>query len=146
MQLGVLLWDPRASMPTGADRAAGRALVEKLRTGGAVWTTHRGYLTVMAGKRSHAHMMAMHDVMRSSSDFRGAKGKLAHEVRSAFAAGRFDRVVMDNFDFWFLPDLERHYVRDEGVWFEDPDSFWPRAGARLRPELVYVRKASTPGK
>lgn len=142
LQLGVLLWDPRPSIPTREDREAGRALVEKLRTGGAVWTTHRGTLTAMAGKPTHAHMMAMHDVMRSSSDFRGAKGKLTQEVKSALAEGRFDRVLMDNLDFWFLPDLDRHYVRDGGRWFPDADSFWPRSGARLRPELGYVRRPS----
>jgi len=50
---------------------------------------------------------------------------------------------MDNHDFWYLPALERRYERDTTVWFEQPDVFWPRAGARLRPELGYVRKGSS---
>ena len=144
VQLGVLLWDPRPSIPTEGDRAAGRTWLDRVRSvPGPVWTTHRGHLTWLAGKDRHAHMMAMHDVMRSNADFGGAKSRLTADVEGAISSGRFDLVVMDNRDFWYLPALERHYERDTTVWFEQPDVFWPRAGARLRPELGYVRKGSS---
>ncbi len=140
-QLAVLLWDPRPNIPTEADRVAGRAWLARVRAvPGPVWTTHRGHLTWLAGKDRHAHMMAMHDVMRSSADFGGAKARLTAEVEGAITAERFDVVLMDNRDFWYLPALERHYERDATPWFAGPDVFWPRAGARLRPELGYVRK------
>jgi len=139
LQLASLSFDPRPSIPTAADRAAGVALVERIRAiPGPVWTTHRGYLSTLAGKRSGAHMMAMLDVMRSSADFAGAKGRLEAEIRGALASRHFDLVLMDNHDFWFLPALERDYRRDGHLWFADPNVFWPRAGAHVRPEVGYV--------
>jgi len=142
VQLSSLCFDPWPLIPTAADRAAGVALVEQLRAvPGPIWTTHCGYLPTLAGKTSGAHMMAVLDVMRSSADFGGAKGRLDAEVRAALAARRFDLVLMDNRDFWFLPALEHDYRRDEHAWIADPDVFWPRAGAHIRPELGYVPKA-----
>ena len=141
IQLASMVFDPRSAIPTESDRIAGQALVQRLRhVPGPVWTTHRGYLAKQAGKEPRAHMMAMHDVMRSSADFAGAKQRLASEVRGALDDQKFDLVLLDNRDFWFLPALERRYVPDHEVWFSEPVVFWPRTGAHLRPELGYVRR------
>lgn len=139
LQLATLLYDPSPAVPTEADRLAGRAWLEEVRAvPGPVWTPHHGHLPTLAGKASHAHLMAVLDVMRSSADFGGAKARLSHEVREAIASKRFALILLDNRDFWFLDTLERHYRRDESRWFDDPHAFWPRSGARLRPELGYV--------
>ncbi|MFW5738909.1 MAG: hypothetical protein ACOC1F_00940, partial [Myxococcota bacterium] len=139
LQLAALLYDPRAAVPTALDRAAGDALVARIRSvPGPVWTTHRGHLPALAGKRPRAHMMAVLDLMRSSADFQGAKAQLGAEVREALSSRRFALILMDNRDFWFLNELDRNYRRDERVWISDPGAMWPRAGARIRPELGFV--------
>lgn len=139
VQLVALGWDPRPTIPTEADRRAGDGLVAGIRSvPGDVWLTHRGHLARLAGKEPRAHMMAILDVMRSSADFRGSKARLTAEAGTALMTGRFDVVLMDNDDFWFLPVLQAHYRRDGRNWVEDPRAFWPRAGARIRPEVGYV--------
>ncbi len=141
VQLIMMIWDPRPAIPTQADRQAGHAWLNHVRSiHGDVWTTHRGHLTFLAGKKRHAHMMAIQDVMRSTADFRGAKSRLAMEVNEALASDQFARMLMDNDDFWFMPSVQQHMVRDGDHWFSQPDVFWPRAGARLRPEIGYVPK------
>jgi len=140
-QLVGLLWDPRRTLPTEADKKAGDAWVEKIRAvPGPVWATHRGHMPVMAGKERQAHMMAILDVMRSTADFKGAKAQLVAEVEGAFSSKYFDLVILDNFNFWFLPQLQRHYQRDGVVWFQKKDVFIPRVGSKVRPEHGFVRK------
>jgi len=49
-------------------------------------------------------------------------------------------VVVDNLDLWFLDTLDRNYRRERRRWFASPEVFWPKAGARLRPEVGYARR------
>ena len=138
LQLASLLYDPRAAVPSADDRRAGDRLIESLRsTQGEVWLTHHAFLQRKAGKKSNAHLMAVLDVMRSSADFRGAKGRLEQESIEAIEARRFSLIVLDNRDFWFLPALERNYAQRRFHVYETPEAFRPRSGATIRPELAF---------
>jgi len=144
IQLALLWWDPTHSIPAPGDIAAGDAWVAKIKAvPGRVWVTHRSHMGVLAGKEPHAHMMAMLDVMRSEAEYRKSKSKLGKEVDEALSTQRFELVITDNYDFWFLPTLRRFYDRDGVDWFDgNRDAFWARSGARLRPELGHKPRQS----
>lgn len=138
LQLVSLLYDPRAAVPSAEDRRAGDQVIASLRaTSGDIWLTHHAFLNRRAGKKSHAHLMAVLDVMRSSADFHDAKGRLERESNEAIGSKRFSLILLDNKDFWFLPALERDYVPIPFDVYESDQAFRPRSGASIRPELAF---------
>lgn len=139
LQLAVLAYDPRRLLPTAADKAEGDRFITRLRNlPGDVLLTHHGYLPSLAGKRTFAHHMAVIDVMRSTADVAHAKQSLRDEFEAALREHRFTTIVIDNADPPCLPFIERYY-RPESHWpYGSHDTWFPRTGAHIRPDLVFV--------
>jgi 4-amino-4-deoxy-L-arabinose transferase-like glycosyltransferase len=141
LQLVVLLYDPVTLVPSPGSEQTGRRLLDHLRrVPGEVLVAYHGYLPELAGKTTHAHWMALGDVVRF--DAAGQGGRLAAELEAALARRRFAVVVLDN-SKWWADLVEKHYV-ERGRVFEPGEEFWPVTGMRTRPEYVYTaRRDST---
>ena len=128
-------------------RAAGAALVAKLAAvPGPVLVPDHPHLARLAGKATHAHEMALADVMRGGD--RRAIDALAADVRRRLAAREFAAVVVDQ--DWWRADLGASYVHSQTLWAAEPAVFWPRTGW-LVPPARHLRAAgdralmATPG-
>ena len=139
LQLAMLAWDPRAQLPTAADRQAGERLNARLaRLGPSVVVPSHPYLAARASGHAHAHAMAIADMVHL------APGPLAdaldRDMRRALCEHRFSAVVT-NGPWRYQAEL----VRDYGPPLPLPelgDAFWPVTGARTRPSAVYMPRAS----
>lgn len=82
--------DPRAHIPTAADRAAGDAVIEKLRSApGEVLIPFHPFYAHLAGKRTFLHRMGIWDVRDTvAAPVRG--------LQAAIVQRRFARIVMDD--------------------------------------------------
>jgi hypothetical protein len=136
VQLLALFYDPRQQLPAPGSREAGRDLIGLIAaTPGDVFLPQHGYLSALAGKRTFAHSMAVHDVMLAGRAADAAR--LSEQFHQALVTREFGAVIVDKLDPWFGNDLEREYRRRE-VAVKDPALFWPVTGRPTRPEWVYV--------
>jgi len=136
VQFAVLAYNPFRYVPGHADAEAGAALVDRIRAlPGDVWSPAHGYLATLAGKESHAHLMAVIDVLRAAPRTRPVR--LQEEIEQAFAARRFSALVLDDNQAFEL-HLGGLY-RPAGRLFEPGDrTFLPRSGAPLRPQTLWL--------
>ena len=136
VQFAVLAYNPMRYVPTRADAEAGAALTDRIRAlPGDVWVPGHGYLATMAGKESHAHLMAVIDVLRSAP--RSRPVQLQQDIEQSFHARRFTALVLDD-NQAFEPHLGGLY-RPSERWFEPADrAFLPRSGAPLRPQTLWL--------
>jgi 4-amino-4-deoxy-L-arabinose transferase-like glycosyltransferase len=144
-QFGLLSYSPWAQIPTHADREAGDALVEFMRTvDGEVFLPFHGHLASLAGKPPHSHLVGIDDVLRGTDD--EVKTRLVQKIESALRARRFSVIILDNVNTawfrtsvhsrWFQQSLDQSYARVGSV-FAKPDVFIPVAGMRTRPDAIY---------
>jgi len=119
---------PRAHVPTAADRAAGDAVIEKLRSApGEVLIPFHPFYAHLAGKKTYLHRMGVWDVRDTvAAPVRG--------LQAAIVQRRFARIVMDDkveatWHDW--PEILVHYRVVER--FVGPR---PVEGARTVPSLV----------
>jgi hypothetical protein len=140
VQLAALMYDPRAMLPSAADRQAGMAFVERIReVPGEVFIPQHPNYARLAGKSAHAAFQAVSDMLLLEADPFGAKPTFYRAFHEAFASHRFSTIVLDHRDRWFFVDDLQEYYRPAGVtWFEQPDVFFPITGGPCRPDWVYV--------
>jgi hypothetical protein len=134
LQLAILAWNPAAAIPTRADREAGERLLARLASqGGRVLVPSHPYLAARATGRGHAHAMAVGDLLYFG---RGpVLDEVDREIRQSLCERRFAAVVT-NGTWRYEGDLERYYRK---VPLDElGDAFWPVAGARTRPALLYT--------
>lgn len=140
-QLAVLAYDPRAQLPTDADRVAGRRLVAALReVPGDVFVVSHPWYAVMAGKPATAHAAALGDLLR------GDDRQMAEATRSALAdavrAKRFAAIVFDDTSEdrrGFPDDFERWYRRVPDPVFKPGSSgLVPVTDLKVRPRSWWV--------
>jgi hypothetical protein len=141
VQFGMLAYDPRAQVPSAADEAAGRELVDRLeRIEGPVFIPGHGYLAVMAGHESYAHEMAIRDVSKgteiSSGETAHVQLDLRRQLRDAVRTGIFDAVVLDGDSSFGW--IREHYPESEPL-FQDPEVFLPVTGKASRPSVILRR-------
>lgn len=139
IQFVSLIWNPLTQIPTREDSEAGRELIQTIaRTEGEVWIPYHGYLATMAGKNSHAHIMAIWDVLRGDNG--QASIDLINGIRQAIREKRFSLIILDDVD-WFSKEtnIEEYYVR-QGPVFTNETVFWPIADKSNRPQFFYVPK------
>jgi hypothetical protein len=135
IQFGILKYDPVEQVPTARDLTAGRELIDLVsRVRGEVFMPDHGFLSHLAGKRTYAHRMAIHDVLRGSEEVRA---DLIADIRSALSQARFDVIILDT--HWRREDMERYYNCHAPI-FVDKDAFWPVTGKRTRPTYLCVPK------
>lgn len=136
IQFGLLRYDPTEQIPTGQDLTAGNELIGLImQIEGEVLVPDHGFIAAMAGKRSYAHRMAMHDVLRG--DEGEAKAHLVAEITEAISKKRFDAIILDS--YWRKADIRGHYDEHRPI-FVAPEVFWPVTGKRTRPTLLYSPK------
>jgi hypothetical protein len=144
VQVVLLAYPLRAQIPTAADRAAGAALIARLRSlpGPVVVLRHPWYATLAGNGTSEAQEEAIHDVLRSGAP-RGAQ-VLRASLSHALDADRVRTVVLDYAGDGTLlgPEFEREF-RLQPVPITPP--LYPLTDLRTAPRLVYVRRAD-PGK
>ena len=135
VQLAMLLYSPRAQMPTANDRALGQQLVEIIaRAPGEVYVPWHSSLSALAGKRTFAHSQAVADILRAGDP--EITQRLLSDISRAVREQRFQLIIVDRVDSWLGPEFEAKYVRVRTVF--ERDGFWPLTGARTRPEWIYV--------
>jgi len=132
-------WQPGRFIPSDADRAAGDALIEHLRSvDGDVFVPYHPWYAVMAGKPLHTHRMGLIDVgygKRMSREQREAWRPRG--VREAFQTQRFAEIILDNRPVGAeLPGLNGSYRMDDFL----PAELSPRvySGADVMPRSVWV--------
>jgi hypothetical protein len=136
VQLGGLAYAPADVLPAAAHRRAGDALIDLLRRfDGPVLMLGSSYYPVMAGKPSHAHLMALQDVARARGQ-EALREKLIGELNAALVARRFGAVILDR------PGPPQG-IEDGGYVYagpvlDDADALRPPAGKGYRPEALYV--------
>ena len=141
VQLLVLVRMPQGTLPTEADREAGRALAARVADiEGEVLMGVQGHIGGEAGKRVYAHQMPFTDY--ASSGLSDASSLLASYVE-AIRAQRFAAIIDSNTQYLrrALPKglLERHY-RLQGRLFEDANVLLPISGAPIRSSTVWLPK------
>jgi Dolichyl-phosphate-mannose-protein mannosyltransferase len=134
-QFARLVYSPAPLVPRPADREAGQAFVRALRDlPSPVFLPNHPYLLERAGLPAHAHQVGINQILNGAP---GAwRDRIAAEQRGSIRERRYGAVVLDGW-FWFKDDVERCY-RPLRPAIGDPAAFWPVAGARLRPETIYV--------
>ncbi len=124
-------WSPSRFIPTDHDRAAGDALIKRLKAlDGEVWMPSHPWYLELAGKEPFVHRMGVKDVTtRQTRTVAGLDDALAHH--------RFTAVVMDNRDLFLeLPALTAQYHPALKL----PESERPKVytGAAVVPDTVWL--------
>jgi Dolichyl-phosphate-mannose-protein mannosyltransferase len=142
-QMAVLLAGLRPShaIPTLADRSVGERLLAGLRTvGGTVAVPADPALSMIAGMAPVAHLDAADDVLRASDQ--AAIASFRRSAAHAVAERRFSAIITDGPrpPFASPPSLSRYYHRCAQPLLAGIPAgvFLPVAGAKLRPEYVWL--------
>jgi len=135
----LLFQDPRRQIPTPADRAAGMAFLAELgRLDGEVFVPGQSFIPTLAGKRSHAHAMAIFDVIRGDDGEVGRR--FAEEIHDALDSKRFRWIVMHDPRAevgWLPPIFNERYLKRPQPVFRTPGVFLPVTGIQRRPDFVF---------
>jgi hypothetical protein len=134
-QFYILYYDFGSMVPTEKDRIYAQQFIDNVaRTSGEVIITHHGYYGYMAGKKIHAHKMAINDVLRAD-DEQGVK--LMSEIDEALKQHRFAAVIIDA--QWYQDILDKYYKLYNQIYGWQK-VFIPVTGFKLRPLYLYVPK------
>ncbi len=96
LQLLLLLYNPLLLAPTREKSALGDRIMRWVaQQPGDVYLPWHGYVATYAGKRSHAHFMAIMDILRA--DDSPQKSIMCQELFTALGAHRFPTVLDDGF-------------------------------------------------
>jgi hypothetical protein len=136
-QFLALLYKPWREVPRPRDLEAGKQLVESLRhVPGDVWIPSHPYLAELAGKRGHAHELAMVDVMRQGET--PLHRTLIDSLRTALREHQYALVVLDG-DGWTKDETQQAYELKARMFGDnEPHLFWPETGFHTRPDLVWT--------
>jgi len=142
VQFGGLVYNPLSQIPSAGDLRAGKSFLETLgRVKGDVFIPYHPYLLAEVGKSVHAHESLLQDVLTHDD---GPVGRgLRSEIETALQRRKFDALVVDDHapfrenpkGYWKAVDA--YYVLNRRL-FDDGNVFFPVAGGRNRPELLYV--------
>ncbi len=136
-QFALLAYDPVRFLPPAGSTAAGNTLVRGLKKfNGDVLVFYHPHLTWLAGKRPHAHAMALVEIMYPARDPRGARELLKASVETAVREKTFEHLVVDEANFLvFTPELRRHYYTRGEYFRRAPDVLYPTTGMHTRPTI-----------
>ncbi|HEX6242862.1 MAG TPA: glycosyltransferase family 39 protein, partial [Polyangiales bacterium] len=119
LQLAMLLYDPRACVPSARDLQAGLSIVDTLRAAhGDVFVPTNSYLSTLAGKQPHLHEMAVRDVFRGPRH--PAADQLRRDIAQSLAQKRWSLVITDN--NFYADHVLAHYARWK-VAVQEPEVF-----------------------
>lgn len=133
LQFALLIYDPAAQVPTDNDMRAGMSLLSDIRKRqGDVLIPFHGRLGRLAGKRSWAHQMALHDVIRGSEAYGES---IRDQINDYVSERRFSAIVLDR--PWNDPFLKGNYILEDSIHACN-QCFYPVTGYRVRPEVILV--------
>lgn len=140
-QFGNMIYNPFNLIPSKKDLEAGKILIKKFKNiDGEIFSPFHGYLTVMAGKKSYANQMGMRDILKTTSKrHTKIREQFIAELTHAIRQKMFDAIIIDSFEPWYPPEMEKYYEKKERI-FNDEDVFFPITGMKTRPEFIYVPK------
>lgn len=143
LQFGSIMYNPLNLVPSELDIEAGKMFIRKLESiDGEIFSPFHGYLPVMAGKKSYANQMGMRDILTTRSKKHAEiKANFIAELKEAMREQKFSAIIIDSFEPWYPPDMEKYYKKKERI-FNDKKVFFPVTGMRTRPEFIYVPKNS----
>lgn len=133
LQIGQGRWRPHLFLPTDEDRAAGDALVERVRAiEGEVLSPYAPWIPVLAGKDPYWHLIALWDI-----DYkRGPYFKASKSVDQAITDRRWAAILVGDDDN-LGHGLKRHYKKQERIRYK-ARAFYPKTGWKRRPAHIYV--------
>lgn len=146
VQFCVLYYNPRAFIPSQADREAGVRVVATLAAcEGPVLVPEHGYWGALAGKQSNAQAQALLDVLRSGDT--ATSQRLLAELNAAIADRRYGAVLVNEgavYDRvtpghdWLTTRLAAAYGRPDTLKLR-PDVLLPVVGMKTRPHYLFRR-------
>ncbi len=126
-------WELDEVLPTDADRAAGDALIDRLRDAPEpLLIPHSPWYAVLAGKQPGFHLIALWDI-----DHGGALSPFVEELDAALTEGHWKTIVLPNSKF--RPPLRDTYRQVDTVRYTGR-SFYPKTGWQVRPRFIYAPK------
>ena len=135
LQFSVLIYNPAKAIPTKQDEADGRKFIETLgNIKGDVFVPCHSYIPRLAGKKSYAHAVVLHDLFISKSHW---KEKVRKELDSALSHQRFSAVIMN--PEWHLPGLDKYYYKAGKIFPAGDNSFFTVIG-HTRPDDIWMPK------
>ena len=133
LQFLVLLYNPGKEIPTRQDEKTGKEFITKLKNiKGDVFVPCHSYIPRLAGKKSYAHAVVIHDLFISKSHW---KTKVWNELDSALSHHRFSAVIMN--PEWHLPELDKYYHRAGTIFDKNVQSFFTVIG-KTRPNDIWL--------
>lgn len=136
IQFALLIYNPRPFLPSPADYAAAREVVELMRRSpGDVLLSDHAFYATLAGKRSHAHEMAVRDVLSTNDRW---ADDLRAQYRRAIDAEQFDAIVLDSREWFPIPIVARY--RPLSRLLSSDDLLKQRVGNPVHPGAVYLPK------
>jgi len=138
-QFGLLWYSPARHLPTQADREAYDGFIGMVsQMEGEVYMVHHGYLPALAGKRTHAHLAAVLDVIRHPLN--QADKHLIAEFEKELGGKRYPVIVLDAWER--PPGMRGNYDLVDRV-FTREEAGWPVTGRQVRPQFILVPKGSS---
>ncbi len=140
LQFSILIFSPFDQIPTADDLKTGNSLVSFLKlTKGEVLIPNHNELSILAGKKTYAHLIALQELegkfgVQESSGWKLVEKELNQRIKNKY----FSLIILDQKnDIWkIVPD----YYNSELIQFESEEIFWPVTGAKTRPEKFYFPK------
>lgn len=138
--------DPSRYTPDAADRAAGDAFVEALRScDGPVLSPYAPWLPVQAGHEPSFHLIALWDLNHGGSPYREAVDRVTRAADAHHWA-----CVVEGSGKPLGYGIQRNYQQDRvprvvaSADRPGPQTFMPKTGWRVRPRAILVPKAVQP--
>jgi len=128
-------YNPLDAVPGKTDVDAGDAFVRSLQDieGEALVLSH-GFLPSLAGKKTHAHAMAMFDVLRGTDQ--SVANKLRNTIENAIHNKQFEAIILDGPITFAQGEFEKNYILEREL-FDNERVFWPVTGVKTRPNSLY---------
>lgn len=139
VQLICLAYNPIEQIPTSEDLKEGKWFVDRLaHMEGEVLIPSHPYLERLAGKKSHAHNLALYGVVRGNEG--EPRTAMLNDTVRALESHRFKTIILDQREEWLSKEINKYYVEESTVPYEKESSFRPVTGGKTRPEIIYVPK------
>ena len=134
-QFHSLVYNPFDQLPSKQDLKAGDAFIKTLKEiKGEVFIPFHGYVSSLAGKNTHAHWMAIADVLRGNDEEK--KKKLCQQLVDVINSKQFEAIIIDNDIGEIKNEISQNYIFSSKV-FNSKNVFWPVTGSKTRPESIY---------
>lgn len=132
-----------AYIPNKKDMEAGMKLIDIIKQlDGEVFNPDAGYLSIMAGKKSYAHGMAIRHILILEKG--EVRDNLFNQIKQSVQEKRFNSIIVSlnngvKDTVLGMKDIEKYYMNQKKI-FESENVFWPVLGLGIRPEFIYVPK------